>query len=578
LPEVGFTIIEKKHLLDNPGEMRIRDFLLGVALISTVWGCENCAECDCKTAQSFGSGQLEVYDKWDTQRIGVVVDAAGAVQSVGHVTGVSFVAGGTETDRLYAADNEIFFGIFRPSGDEECAFDNIFWKKLGENFTSGERYDFELETCLAVQPGDAIGFYWNNYGVVSYNYSESPETDTPRYCSGEGTGESKPGSEAYVQLAMTGPDVPFSPSYRIYAFQAQFCSSCEHARSLGRTEDFVRLAKHDNFKRWMMVDQRIVVPASGVIDYVEIQARGHDVDISWSDTRKVTFTMLNDVGGGVFEVVAKKTRGPAFQGYNLFKLNMSVELGQMIGVSWRGFGVVSFDYLERNVSDDSFNQNYYGGEVGNPLLGENVTLGLSPASNKNSPSHRDYAIRYHLCPGGCTVDNVGPMMDALGDIYKSYTDRPMGNDTVPDSLTETKIDYDSYLDVFNFMNRRGNFEGHKQQLALALEKAKTEVERRAAMIIFYVRMFSNQYMSRMYAELAQTMMDSPDADKLDAVFFDRLVEDVKETSEFVKIHQETMDSCDLHGDSDVVMDDFLPTTTPAPATCQPSEPCDCTNQ
>ena len=73
-----------------------------------------------------------------------------------------------------------------------------------------------------------------------------------------------------------------------------------------------------------------------------------------------------------------------------------MEGGEYFGFFWGNYGVVSYSWSERDENDDTFNQNYCGGNS-KPEAGGGVSLDLSDASNKDSWSHRDYAIWFHYC-------------------------------------------------------------------------------------------------------------------------------------------------------------------------------------
>ena len=85
--------------------------------------------------------------------------------------------------------------------------------------------------------------------------------------------------------------------------------------------------------------------------------------------------------------------------YNIqIDLDIDVEGGEFFGFFWSNYGVVSYKWSDKDENDDSFNQNYCGG-TSKPVAGKSVGLALSLASNKDSWSHRDYAIWFHWCSG-----------------------------------------------------------------------------------------------------------------------------------------------------------------------------------
>ena len=79
-----------------------------------------------------------------------------------------------------------------------------------------------------------------------------------------------------------------------------------------------------------------------------------------------------------------------------YEIDFDVDGGEFFGFYWRNYGVVSYKWADRDDDDDSFNQNYCGG---NAVPSENsvIDLDLSGADDKDSRSHRDYAIWWHWC-------------------------------------------------------------------------------------------------------------------------------------------------------------------------------------
>ena len=60
------------------------------------------------------------------------------------------------------------------------------------------------------------------------------------------------------------------------------------------------------------------------------------------------------------------------------------------------YGVVTFKWADKDEDDETYNQNYCGGNE-RPRREEFVDLELSPADNKDSWSHRDYYFWVHYC-------------------------------------------------------------------------------------------------------------------------------------------------------------------------------------
>ena len=80
-------------------------------------------------------------------------------------------------------------------------------------------------------------------------------------------------------------------------------------------------------------------------------------------------------------------------------LDFDVEGGEHFGFFWTNYGIVAYNWTERDENDDSYNQNYCGGND-KPEVEGSVDLDLSSADNKDSWSHRDYAIWFHVTTCG----------------------------------------------------------------------------------------------------------------------------------------------------------------------------------
>ena len=77
-------------------------------------------------------------------------------------------------------------------------------------------------------------------------------------------------------------------------------------------------------------------------------------------------------------------------------MDFDVEGGEFFGFFWSNYGIVAYNWTDKDENDDSYNQNYCG-DTDKPEVGEMVDLDWSPASNEDSWTHRDYAIWFHWC-------------------------------------------------------------------------------------------------------------------------------------------------------------------------------------
>ena len=75
-----------------------------------------------------------------------------------------------------------------------------------------------------VEGGEFFGFFWKDYGVVSFNWTdriEGDDTINQNYC-GANTDVGAPGET--VELQLWPSDYKDSPSHRDYAVSFHFCS------------------------------------------------------------------------------------------------------------------------------------------------------------------------------------------------------------------------------------------------------------------------------------------------------------------------------------------------------------------
>ena len=80
-------------------------------------------------------------------------------------------------------------------------------------------------------------------------------------------------------------------------------------------------------------------------------------------------------------------------------MNIPMEAGQNWGFYWKNYGVVSFDWLDRDIDNPADNNNYCGADTNPDFVGNTVNLSWGNVNSKDSTGHRDYAIwvNYHCC-------------------------------------------------------------------------------------------------------------------------------------------------------------------------------------
>jgi hypothetical protein len=351
-----------------------------------------CAEDNCVWVGSDGEEALR--SKHDTEHRYLMVSTHKPFSSPGVVDHVKFYAGSV-SDRAWSTDRRLKIGIFKREKKTDCDFTLVAFKTIN---TIGEEGFYEAAVNFQIEGGMFWGFYWDNYGVISYDllsYDPAHPTKNRNFCGGSVNPVVKQQNGEIINLGYS----PFEQmSYRDYAIWFHWCPECDLFERLGTSMGNGPRTKHDTYKRWTEVDLRHPFPGDGYVESVEFWA-GSDSYRSWDDNRALTFVIfVNAESDCQFEV--QTTRGLGYIGSKGFKRkgvgNIPVKFGQHWGFYWPRYGVVAFDWLPRNLADPSENRFYCGGRT-KPATGNVVQYAYGSPSDKDSISHRDYAFWVNFC-------------------------------------------------------------------------------------------------------------------------------------------------------------------------------------
>jgi hypothetical protein len=365
-----------------------------------------------------------LYENFDTEKKGIVVDIQEGVPGFGVLTRFRFTTGASKPDRCNKEFNDpkcwigrkLKIGVFKRLGSGPCGRFEVGKQKVVE-VVDGVN-EIVLTNPWEVDVDEFIGFSWLLFGSVSYN-----DSDTVAYCWGTNKGaESGVVGSGYtpgnvVTLEVSGGK--YRPSYREYAFEAEWCPEEDPCEEVG-CGSVQLFPKFDTEQRGIIVD-RLSVLKAGFIEYFYFYAGGTDEErcstfgpACWVG-RTLWFGIFDRVSGGdgcgQFQLVDSK-KWEVVDGYNKVELLSPkvVNDGQYIGFYWFFKGAVSWQ--DREINDGNFcycyneNKALKGGVLDN--IGDVVDLMQQPGAGETPEtdpwgfqypiSYREYAFGAHWCP------------------------------------------------------------------------------------------------------------------------------------------------------------------------------------
>jgi hypothetical protein len=167
--------------------------------------------------------------------------------------------------------------------------------------------------------------------------------------------------------------------------------------------------KHDTYKRYWIVDERYPFPYDVTVTKLVFRTGSPD---EYSPTRyfntdnNLYFTLQTPIGAPgaapyepqTYLVTKRKNLGnfPEENTFYELDVNFPAQAGQTWGITWTKYGVVSFNWLDRDPNNVEANRNYRGMQVF-PGWDSEHTIGWSDVEAQHGHSYRDYAFWVHYC-------------------------------------------------------------------------------------------------------------------------------------------------------------------------------------
>jgi hypothetical protein len=379
---------------------------------------------------------VQEYEKFDTEKRGIIVDVSDPFPTDGFVDTFRFFAGGTDGAARCAAPvkfnsdtcwvgRDILLSIFRRVGDGPCGDFKVIRSK---KWTVQDGVNVVvMGTPQEVKAGDFFGFSWREYGAVSFDFNDADNELC--YCHGDGDDLGSGAltfSTTDVTLSATDIADDYSISYRKYAFEVSYnCDEPEPTPTpppcdwIGCGERDTLHQEFDTENRGIIVDIKHGVPGPGYLKsfaFTTGASKPNRCSSTFNDSQcwigrklKIGVFIRNGEGPCGEFVAGNQKIVVVDDGLNVVDLTnpWKVDFGDFIGFSWISYGAVSYDFTDIMPE----NECYCWGEnmaAKSGVVGESGSVVDLKASSSNPvpgsyderfrPSYRDYAFEAHFCP------------------------------------------------------------------------------------------------------------------------------------------------------------------------------------